>query len=610
LTPTVTRYLDGDALADALVSGIHRVIGEQDYLNHINVFPVADGDTGTNLSLSLGAALTVLKRPGEKHLGTLLASIADALLDGSRGNSGAIVAQFFQGVSDSAGELSRLTPYTFGKAVSQGSEYAHDALSKPREGTILSVIASFAESIRAHVVASQDAGFPAVMAAAIERVNDALAKTTEQLDVLRKAGVVDAGAKGFVELVAGMNDYIQHGRIAKQPDLSTLHAADAPVIMAGSAEDSEYRYCTECIVTGTDINRRKLREALSVLGDSLVLAGTKRKARIHVHVNDPEEVFDICRLYGEPSAEKADDMHRQAHSSHDASKSFAVITDSAADIADEDMERLDIHMVPCRVQFGDRGYLDKVSITADEFFAELASNPNHPTTSQPAPGDFRRQFQFLASHFKDVISINLTSAASGTYEAARSAAERINAPGKIHVINSCNASLGQGLLVVLAAECAQAGLSVNKAVAVVEALIPQTNTYGALRDIRYAVRGGRIPKWAGTLTKLLNLTPFIRTTPDGRVAPSGFSFGKSNMSKKFARHVVRRTPEAGPLSIAIGHASSADEAQELASLLQQSLPQIKRLTVAEIGAGLGVHAGPGTLVVAVQPYTSAEDLAG
>ena len=610
MTAAVTRYLDGDALADALVSGIHRVIGEQDFLNHINVFPVADGDTGTNLSLSLGSALAVLTRSGEKHLGTLLASIADALLDGARGNSGAIVAQFFQGVSDSAGELSRFTPYTFSKAVSQGNEYSHDALSKPREGTILSVITSFAENIKAHVAEVQDVEFPAVMAAAVESAQAALAKTTEQLDVLRKAGVVDAGGKGFVELVAGMNDYIGHGRITKPPDLSVLHAADALVTMAGSAEDSMYRYCTECIVTGTDINRRKLREALSELGDSLVLAGTKRKARVHVHVNDPEDVFDICRQYGEPSAEKADDMHRQAHSSHDVGKSFAVIADSAADIADEDLERLDIHMVPCRIQFGDRGYLDKVSITADEFFAELASNPHHPTTSQPSPGDFRRQFQFLASHFSDVISINLTSTASGTFEAARSAAERVNAPGRIHVINSCNASLGQGLLVVLSAECAQAGLSVDKTMAAVEALIPQTNTYGVLSDIRYAVRGGRIPRWAGTVTKLLNLMPFIRTTPDGRVAPSGFAFGKNNMSRKFARHVARRTREAGPLSIAIGHASCPDQAQELASLLRQALPQIKRLTIAEVGAALGVHAGPGTLIVALQPYTTVEDVAG
>ena len=105
----MSTHITGDGFASALISGIHRVIDEQETLNQINVFPVADGDTGTNLSLSLGAALYVLKDNGEKHLGTLLASVADALLDGARGNSGAIVAQFFQGISDSAGELSRFT---------------------------------------------------------------------------------------------------------------------------------------------------------------------------------------------------------------------------------------------------------------------------------------------------------------------------------------------------------------------------------------------------------------------------------------------------------------------------------------------------------------------
>ena len=434
----VSKYLDGAAFADALVSGIHRVIGEQDLLNHINVFPVADGDTGTNLSLSLGSALAVLRQSGDKHLGTLLARIADALLDGSRGNSGAIVAQFFQGVSDAAGDLTRFTPYTFSQAIAKGSEYAHDALSQPREGTVLTVIAAVSDTVAAHVATVKDGEFPPMMAAALERGQSALEQTTEQLDVLRKAGVVDAGAKGFVEMLHGMADYITHGRIADEPDLSAIGVDESLPAMAGSDEDSEFRFCTECIVSGTDIDRRKLREALSSLGDSLLLAGTKRKAKIHIHVNDPEDVFDVGRQYGEVSNEKADDMHRQAHSSHDSASRFAVITDSAADIADEDLERLDIHIVPCRLQFGDRGYLDKVSISASEFFEKLATNPAHPTTSQPAPGDFRRQFQFLASHFDDVIAFTVTGSASGTYQAAVSAAERINAPGRIHVIDSLN----------------------------------------------------------------------------------------------------------------------------------------------------------------------------
>ena len=603
-------HLDGGAFARALVSGIHRVIGEQDLLNHINVYPVADGDTGTNLSLSLGAALPVLESDDDRQLGSLLAAIADALLDGARGNSGAIVAQFFQGLSDSAADLARFTPYTFSKAVSRGSEYAHDALSNPQEGTILSVIAAWADGIANHVADFRDTGFPSLVTAALAKAQTALAETRDQLEVLRKAGVVDAGAKGFVALIEGIEGYVARGEVADEPDLTALRDTAAEPPMAGSGEDSAFRYCTECLITGTDIDRRKLREELSALGDSLVLAGTARKARVHVHVNDPERVFEIGSRYGEVGGEKADDMHRQAHSSHDESSTFAVITDSAADISDRDMDRLDIHIVPCRIQFGGRGYLDKVSITADEFFAELARNPEPPTTSQPSPGDFRRQYQFLATHFGDVISINLTAAASGTYEAAVSAAERTNAPGRIHVINSQNASLGQGMLVVFAAECAHAGLPVERTIEAVRRLIPETRSYGVLADMRYAVRGGRLPSWVRTVANLLRITPFIRTTPDGRVAASGFALGTRDRTRKFAAHVVRRARSAGPISVAVGHASCPQEAARLERHLRRELPNIARLTMAELGAALGAHAGPGTLVVATQPFTSPADIAG
>ncbi len=608
MTTAVSNYLTGDGLASALISGIHRVIDEQEVLNRINVFPVADGDTGTNLSLSLGAALAVLKAPGEKHLGTLLAAIADALLDGARGNSGAIVAQFFQGMSDSAGELSRFTTYTFGKAVATGNEYAHDALSNPREGTILSVIAAFSHAVERHSDEDGKGSFAALIETAAARVDEALAHTTEQLDVLRKAGVVDAGAKGFAALVAGMTEFIAHGRIAAEPDLSVFEH-DAPIVTAGGDEESAFRYCTECIVTGTDIDRRKLRESLAELGDSLVLAGTKRKAKVHIHVNEPETVFDLARQYGEVSSEKADDMHRQQHSSHDASKQFAVITDSAADIPDDDLERLDIHIVPVRVQFGDRGYLDKVSISSEEFFAELETNPHHPTTSQPAPGDFRRQFQFLASHFADVVSINLTKRVSGTFEAARSAAERVNAHGRIHVVDSRNASLGQGLLAVLAAECAKAGMSADATIAAVESMIPRTRTFGMLADLRYAVKGGRVPGWVKTIADLLRLTAIIYTVPDGRVASGSFLLGRRDRPRRFARHVAKQVTEEGPLNVAISHAVSPDEAAELERYLREYLPDVRRTSITDTGAALGAHGGPGMLVVATQPYRTPADFA-
>lgn len=605
----ITTHLDGDALGEALRSGIHSVIADQSYLNKINVYPVADGDTGTNLSLSLSAALGVLQAPGEKHLGTLLAATADALLDGARGNSGAIMAQFFQGLSDSAGELTRFTTTTFSKAVRLGSDYAHDALSNPQEGTILSVIAALATNLEHRVRSTKPGSFAELFADAMPVLDDALARTTEQLDALRKAGVVDAGAKGFVDFVKGIDEYIQRGEIVPLPDVAQLTNAEDMQMPAISGEDYAYRYCTECIVSGTDIDRRKLREALAELGDSLVLAGSKRKAKIHIHVNEPQQVFEIGQQYGEISGEKADDLHRQQSSSHQRQRSFAVITDSAADIADSDMERLDIHMVPCRIQFGDRGFLDKVSISSEEFYERLQTDPNHPTTSQPAPGDFRRQFQYLASHFGDVISVNLTSAASGTYEAARSAAKRTDAAGNVHVIDSLNASLGEGMLVVFAAECAAAGLSAETTIAGVRRLIPDTFTYAVLGNLDYAVRGGRIPRWVKLLATSMRMTPIVRSTPGGEIKLLTCLFGRRNIPTRFARYVAKQFPADQQLTVAIGHALNPDHLETIKQTLQEKLPQMQRLTEAELGTAIGVHGGPGTLLISTQPSLKPADLA-
>jgi DegV family protein with EDD domain len=593
------RHLTSDRLAIALKSGFHRVIEEQDELNRINVFPVPDSDTGTNLSLTLGAALSVLDREF-KHLGSLLAALADALLDGARGNSGAILAQFFQGVSDATGDMSRYTTYTFGKAIEQGSEYAHDAISEPREGTILSVIAAFASVIRQYSMEKKEERFDVLLPAAVEHLEQALAHTTEQLEVLRRAGVVDAGAKAFVTLVDGAMQFLVNNRVTPRPQIATLD--DVVAVAAGADEESEYRYCTECIVTGTDIDRRKLRERLDELGNSLVLAGTKRKAKIHIHVDEPEVVFKLAGEFGSVSGEKADDMHRQTHSSHDARRKFAVITDSAADIPDEDMERLDIHMVPCRIHFGDRSFIDKVSITGQEFFAEVEQNPVHPTTSQPAPGDFRRQFQFLATHYPDVLSINLSAVPSGTWQAAVAAADRVNAPGKVHVVDSKNASTGEGMLAVLAAECAEAGLGLEQTRAIIDAQIPRTRAFALVRDLTFAVKGGRVPGYVKPLAELLRISPIIRTFPDGRVTNGGFLFGRKRRISNFTQYVIKHSVIDGPMHVAIGHALCPEEAEELAACFKKELPNLKRLTITELGSALGVHGGPGTLLAATMPH--------
>jgi uncharacterized protein len=600
------RYIDGFRLHRALAVGIKRVISRQEHLNRINVFPVPDGDTGTNIALTLSAVLAGISSQMDRHVGNMLNALADAALDGARGNSGAILAQFFQGMSDGAGALPALSTRRFVKAVRLGAEYAREALAEPKEGTLLTVLTDFSTALDRRLQDGHPHDIAELLREGLVDAERSLANTTNQLEVLRKAGVVDAGAAGFVELLRGMVELIESGSLREmqgfRPD-EELDIEQAAVEAHGGGDDLTHRYCTECLITGTDIDRRKLREELSGIGSSLVIAGTKEKVKVHVHVNNPGQAFLIAESYGTLSSQKADDMQAQSTTAAHA-RGIAVITDSGADIPDQELERLNIHIVPLRLHFGDRGYLDKVSITPREFYDELARNTDPPKTSQPAPGDFRRQFQFLASHHEAVLSVNLMRKASGTCQAAESAAARVEG-APTTVLDSMNVSAGQALLVMHAAELAQAGMPLEDIIRSVERMRTKTKVWGAIADLGHAVRGGRVSRGKKLATDLLRLRPVLTNTPDGNIGVGGVLVGKSRMVEKFARFVLRRLDPARPWRLIIGHADAREQGVRLREALVARLPQVQASWLVELGPALGVHAGPGALVVGAQEYDPA-----
>ena len=604
MNSATSLYINSDDLAKGLQSGIYKVINAQEKLNSINVFPVADGDTGTNLSLSLYPLIEVTSNNSNKDVGSLLAIIADTLIDHSRGNSGSIVAQFFQGMSDSANNLQKFTPHDFSKSIALGSEYARDALSKPVDGTIITVIAAFAKSIENELSKNLKADFSIILSKAINITKKAVKETRNQLDVLRNSNVEDAGAKGFYILTKGLVEYILLGKLEEKPKMKQSLIPNSNKSIKMHADDVEFQYCTECIITGNHIDRRKLKDSLLEYGNSIVIAGSKRKIKIHIHTDNPDTVFSISKRYGSISSEKADDMKRQQKVTNVSSAKFAVITDSAADITDDDIERLDIHMVPVRIQFGEKGYLDKVSISPDEFFSELETNPIHPTTSQPSIGDFRRQFQYLASHYSDVISINVTGSLSGTLQAAISASKKIKAKGNIHIFNSLNGTTGQGQIVVYAAKCAKAGMDIKSTLDAIKKIRSNTRSYVIIRNLEYPVRGGRVPAWVKFFADLLNLTPVLRTTKDGFLTAKKFLLGKKNILRKTSKYIANQTTNKGKVSLSLAHALSAKEAKTLQSYLMQDIPNAYECKITELGSAIGVHGGPGAIAIGVQNQSS------
>jgi DegV family protein with EDD domain len=598
--------IDGQHLRLALRAGIARVLAATGLLNKINVYPVPDGDTGTNLSMTLSAVDHALAKLGTRSAGEVLAAAADAAVDGARGNSGAIMAEFLQGLADAVSDRRRLNAAELALAFASADRYARGALDAPQEGTILTAITAVAGSM-ARETRSHARDLRAILPAAVQVARQAVAQTRDMLPAMRKAGVEDAGAKGFLLLMEGVVDAaLGRPEAATGATEITVMAAEGD-IPGNDDHDSaiEFRFCTECIVTGSGIDRRKLRDELAALGNSLVLAGGRDKVKIHVHVDAPNAVFELASRYGTVGAQKADDMTLQARSRAQRDRRIVVVTDTGADLPDEVLEELSIHTVPLRIHFADRTFLDKTSMTSAEFLREIASCEHHPKTSQPAPGDLRRVYDFLASHYEHVVAISLLGRVSGTLQASRMAARRSANPERITVIDSKNVTVGQGLIAMYAAECARAGMSLQALLAAVERAVAGTRSYGVVSDLSYATRGGRLPAPIRWLASALPINPVLYIG-GGKLGLAGVFRRGGNPVTALARHATRGVVPGRKYRFAVAHAGLPAQAAELKAALLAAVPDVVGVYVSEIGAAASVHGGPGTLVAAVQEYLPPE----
>ena len=585
------NYINGVRLHRSVTAGLHRVVSRQEYLNKINVFPVPDGDTGTNMAYTLTTIEEGIRDKAYKDIKRMSMAIADSALDGARGNSGAILAQFFVGFADGIKEKSSLTAKEFAEAVIHAKNYAYDALTHPREGTILSVMKAWAESLLESCNSSKD--ILLMLSKGLEDAQTSLEETPKHLDVLAKAGVLDAGAQGFVDMLEGVHNYITSGKIIES-ELQVIEEEDESIDIIAN---EKYRYCTECIIIGDEIHRRKLQEKLMDLGDSIVLAGTKTKAKIHIHSDVPRKVFSACSKYGTVTNEKTDDMIKQQSDAHKEHFPMAVIVDSGCDLPEEILESLNIHVIPVRLNFGDVHYVDKVSLTSQEFWKEMKNNPIHPQTSQPSPGDFRRQYQFLSSHYDSAISIHIPKKLSGTFQSAVTASKTVsNFP--IEVSDSINGSVGMGLIAMSAAEAVQDGKNFNEVCKILENAINNTTIYIGFDKLDNVVKGGRISHTVKKIANFFRINPIITFKEEG-IKTIGITFGNNNKADKFKKFAESKIPTNQNFRVGIAHTQMKEFASKWSKDLQKRFGE-DNVVLTEVGPALGVHSGPGSLIFAIQ----------
>ena len=300
----------GADLRRMIISAAAAIEINKQALNELNVFPVPDGDTGTNMPMTINAAASDLRKAEDPDLGTAAKIAASAMLRGARGNSGVILSLLFRGISRKLKGLEYCDGVLWAAALQEGVDAAYKAVMKPAEGTILTVARLAAA--KAQDAAQENNFIEFVQAAAIEEAKAALANTVNQNPVLKKAGVVDAGGKGWVTALEAMLSSMQGEDVVLESAGEGTAVKEAADFSDFNTEDITFTYCTEFIIDReNDKDPEALRAFLSQLGDSLVLVDDDEIIKVHVHTNDPGKALSEAVTYGSFVTVKIENMRLQ-----------------------------------------------------------------------------------------------------------------------------------------------------------------------------------------------------------------------------------------------------------------------------------------------------------
>lgn len=593
-------YMDGRRFRRSLLAACLYIEAQRRELNRINVFPVPDGDTGTNLALTVRAISDQLRNQRDAHAGRVATSVAEAAVMGARGNSGMMLSHFLLGFADAIESTGRLTPEDFTRALCAGSARLDAALDTPVEGTILTVIRDTASAAQM----LEECDFEPYLTGILQASRTSLARTPDLLPVLKEAGVVDAGARGFVHLLEGVMAYVRgelEDTALPEPQVDELDGTLAAAAHVHLASEETFRFCTEALVRGTHLpTETQVREVLSQWGDSVVVIRTPGLLKLHLHTDEPEQVFQWLREQGNLVAHKAEDMvvqHEALQRDGEAGRArrpLAVVTESAHDLPQEVIRAHGIRVVPLLLVDGDRTLKDGVDISAEAFHARLAEKGDLPTTSQPAPADFVAAFKAAAEEGEEILYVGLSSALSGTYGAAEAALPLVGGNTPIHPWDSRAASLLQGMLVLRAAEMGESGLPAGEILKRLNTIRENSGIFFTVDTLDRLRASGRVSLGKALLARLLNLKPILTLSGDGRIRPAGRARGRIAVMQSVLQEVKDRVPVgAQGLRLGIVHVACPDVVDHLTAELRAHYgPDVDILT-GPVTPVLATHLGQG-----------------
>jgi uncharacterized protein len=583
----------------------------------INVFPVPDGDTGTNLLFTLQAAVQAASDEAQDHDGApstacrVSAAMARGALEKARGNSGMLLSQLFRGLSLALDGRESCGARELAAAFRHADSLARSSLAAPVEGTIITVYADVSRALgerRGH------GGFTDALTAAVDAARRSVDRTPALMPLLRESGVVDAGAQGLLLVLEGAlasrdsrddaapqagsegavgTDSGPEPRLVRpqtaSPAQGGAREGPAPGVARGGAAraDPEAGWCTSFFLSTPSLSVAEVRSRMAARAVSVIVAGDERAVRVHAHTADPDGLLRFAGTIGSVSGVDIQDLAAGRGRT-------AIITDSVADIPPPLARELGITIVPLALAFGSDMYRDGVDLDSDGFYTRLRAGGEFPLTSAPSPAVFARAIDAAAAAADEVLVITLSSRLSGTYNAALQGRELAAAAPRVRIMDSGWAAMGQGFMVIEAARAARAGAGIGQAMAAARAAAGRVGFLAAFDTLEFLRRGGRIGAASALLGSLVRIHPLIHLK-DGLVHPAGAAVSRRRAMDRlvgFARSWHRID------ALAVENSACQEEADVLCDRLGSLFPR-ERILRTRMTPVIGAHTGPGLLVVAV-----------
>lgn len=585
----MTKYtIDGHRLYDFVASGAQNLIVNEHNLNRINVFPVADGDTGTNLALTMKNILSNAKKNASAKL--TMDSIAKVALESAYGNSGMIFAQYLNGLAIEIGDKESITQEEFVLATQSAVKYAYEAVASPKEGTILTVMKEWSNQLKDNISGE----FEHVFESSLIGAKKVVEQTKYKLKVLLDNDVVDAGAKGFYYFIEGISQFIKTGNLetmkfkaAQMEDFVEIH----PDTNVG-----EFKYCSQFLVE-TKKDKAYFQQLLSPFGDSLVVTSKDDHVQVHLHAKSPELVMEALIKEGTVLSHKIDDMQLQANLKFQSKNKITIVTDSIADVNKELLEQENIVVIPLNLIVDSTVYLDKLTMTPDLFYRHLDDYRMNPTSAQATIETIERIFNQVLQSSDEVIGLFVSAKMSGTYNNINRIVSRMNLEGKkVKLIDSKVNSVAQGLLVAQLAKWRNQGFSFDELVLKTEEAIANTHIYVSVKDLKYMLRGGRVSKVQGFILSKLDLKPVISIDPQGK----GEIYKKTLSQKKAVSLILKKVKEdmdaKGISTYGLVYADNPNDLTQFAKQVEQIIGK-KPAYIEAISPIVGLNAGKGAFAI-------------